>query len=724
MRSLRFLCALCASAVIFAAQLPTPLWLRGYSVIPTPRSVQLATGDITLDDTWAATGPEGIALTTLRRDLALRGASGKTVRLSVQPGTVATRAAPEVYAQAYRLRIDDQSIEVTGNGAAGLFYGVQTLLQLARRDPAGRLLLPKGTIEDWPALQLRFLHWDAQQHQDRIETLKRYLDWAARFKVNMVAFQLEDKFEFPSHPVIGVPGAYTTAQLQEIVDYGLQRHIQVAPLIQAPAHFSWALKHPEFAELRADGNNYQACLCDPRSFELIFSLYDDVIRATRGVDYLFASTDEVYYAGIDARCSQPYNPVNRSLRWVEFVQRAHEFLTRRGRKMLIWAEYPLLAEHVKLLPSGIIDGVIGEPEFIQPENERGIRQMAYTSMQGVELLFPDHFRLESVPGRLESAFQTMASGKHRQGNPIGAFGAAWDASGLHNETFWLGWSAVAQWAWNPGAASVDQHVAEFMNLYYGPRATGMAEIYRSLQRLARFWEQTWDRVPSRVRGPAYGNSYGKGIGVQRYDLTLSTPRPDLPDMSVSSFFAEKYRSFLATARSCALENDQLIEAIQAHFAKVDRNHYNLEVLLSLATFIRHHWRLLTGLADAEASLKQAESTALKDEATQAVGHMVASYNAVERLEQECDQVLKELTAVFEKSRYPRGRSLGGKKFLDVNDDTKDYWAQRRPDMTYLIAPEQSIRLPEWRKQLAQVIQAYAKQYKVPVKGLGAARLEE
>ncbi|MGB9605027.1 MAG: beta-N-acetylhexosaminidase, partial [Bryobacteraceae bacterium] len=346
------------------AQPPTALWLRGYSAVPAPQRVSLDDREITLDDSWKvdARGPGAghIACRTLLRDaaefhrLALEAGDGpKLIRLQVRPGTVATGAEAAVDRQAYRLRIRENVIEVTGNSDQGLFYGVQTLLQLIRRDSDGRLRLPCGTIEDWPRLPLRFLHWDTKHHQDRMETLKRYLDWSARLKVNMIAFELEDKFEYPSHPVIGAPGAFTTAQLQELVSYGLERFIQIVPDVQAPAHMAYVLKHPEFAHLRADGNNYQSALCRPATYDLIFSMYDDVVKATRGVDYFFVSTDEVYYAGIESDCPRPYNPVNRSLTWVEFVRKARDFLASRGRRILVWAEYPLLPEHVSLLPPDI-----------------------------------------------------------------------------------------------------------------------------------------------------------------------------------------------------------------------------------------------------------------------------------------------------------------------------------------------------------------------------------
>ena len=214
----------------------------------------------------------------------------------------------------------------------------------------------------------------------------------------MIGFELEDKFEYPSHPVIGAPGAFTTRELQKIVSYALERHIQIVPQIQAPAHMCYVLKHPEFADLRSDASNYQSCMCDPKALDLIFSMYDDVIAATPGVDYVFVSTDEVYYAGNCAKCSQPYNPENRSLAWVDFAQKAHEHLAKCGRKMLIWAEFPLLPEHVKMLPADIIDG---EATFMPQEKERGMRQLAYMAMQGAELLFPDHLSLDGRKGHLE-----------------------------------------------------------------------------------------------------------------------------------------------------------------------------------------------------------------------------------------------------------------------------------------------------------------------------------
>ncbi|MGH9722066.1 MAG: hypothetical protein ACRD8O_17800, partial [Bryobacteraceae bacterium] len=462
----------------------------------------------------------------------------------------------------------------------------------------------------------------------------------------------------------------------------------------------------------------------------------DVIAATKGVDYLFASTDEVYYAGLCAKCTQPDNVQNRSLKWIEFAQRARDHVASRGRRMLAWVEYPVLAEHIKLLPADIIDGVMGESEYAPHEKAKGMRQLVYFSTQGAEYLFPDHlpdlsdaptgeFERGSPQGRVRSALQDITYGRVWQVNPIGVFGAAWDDSGLHNETFWLGWSAVAQYGWTPGTPSAEQHAAEFMRLYYGARSEGMLEIYSLMQTQSRAWQRLWDRVVSRVRKPGYGNSYGKGRGTARYDLTLTAPPLPAPaGLKVEPAFAKKYERFLAEARALTPQNDRLIHQLQVQLGAVERNHYNLEVFLSLARFAGHHFRLLTALAAAERSFAQAAESAGQQRHEQAAGQLVNAHNRVSRIESEGAETFRQLTAVFEKSRFPKGQSVGARQFVHVLDDTKDHWADRTPGLGFMYAPEQSIGLKQWLKDLYGVIQTYAKAHKVPVKGLAAARLEE
>jgi hypothetical protein len=70
--------------------------------------------------------------------------------------------------------------------------------------------------------------------------------------------------------------------------------------------------------------------------------------------------------------------------------------------------------------------------------------------------------------------------------------------------------------------------------------------------------------------------------------------------------------------------------------------------------------------------------------------------------------------VWEKSRFPMGRAVGGKTFVHVLDDTKDHWADRRADLSYMIAPEESIGLEDWMNKLGTVIRDYARAKNVSV----------
>ncbi|MEM2465494.1 MAG: hypothetical protein QXL85_07810, partial [Candidatus Bathyarchaeia archaeon] len=482
--------------------------------------------------------------------------------------------------------------------------------------------------------------------------------------------------------------------------------------------FAYVLKHPEFAHLREDGNNYEACLCNEKTYELIFSMYEDVIKATKGVEYFFVSTDEVYYAGI---CKSPYNPEVRSLTWVEFVRKAYDFLTSRGRKVLIWAEYPLLPKHVSLLPSDIIDGVLGDDlEMIKEENKHGIRQLAYVPIQGAEFLFPNYFPLEEegrypLPERLKEVFKTISIDAWL-GNPLGVYGAAWDDSGLHNETFWLGWAAIAEYGWTPGTPPIEQMVVEFMNIYYGPYVTNMVDVYIGLQRQARFFESSWDRVVSRERGPGYGNSEGPGIGIVRYDYTLpKPPLPVLPGLEFMPVYSDggKYATLVEKAKKMLIENNRITHIILENMPRANRNKYNLEVLLSLAKFVAHHCRMIITMKEIEDALGAAREAARRPDPQRAIEYLNRAYKLASLIIAERYRVFNFLKNIWEKSRYPKGREVGGKKFYHVLDDTKDHWADRRPDLTYLIAPEESIGLEQWMKDLKLIIENYkeiAKEY--------------
>jgi len=724
----------------------TDLRSMGYVIFPTPQIVTLEKKNIIIDGSWQVLSEKSISqkITEGLRNrvqelhnvnfasspsVGQADGTGK-IELKINKDAVSGISNTKNSEQAYKITITQERITIEGNQEAGLFYGIQSFMQLMKPVSAGKYQLPVGTITDWPDLELRFIHWDTKHHRDRMETLKRYIDWLAYFKVNAIAFEIEDKYEYPSHPVIGSPNAFTKEEMQELTRYALDRYIQLVPNIQAPAHMAYVLKHKEFEHLKADNNNFQICMCDEEAMELIFDMYQDIIDATPGVDYFFASTDEVYYAGICGKCSDQYNDENRSQAWVNYIKRVNQWMSKRGRRVLAWVEYPLLPKDIYQVPSEIIDGIMGSgknQEWINNENKAGVEQLSYSSIQGSEHLFPNYFpttyRDRQIAGRLSDTYGDLSSREADGANLIGTFAASWDDSGLHNETFWLGWTTVTQYGWSKGTPGLHQNIADFMDVFYGYDSPDMTEAYILLEEGARFYEALWDKEISTERVRGYGNSFGKGIGGEMYDLLIQPPPlPAAKDLSLEPSFRSTYGQKIEEASVLLKKNELLIVQLMRNLTRVSHNRYNVEVLISIALLERYTMNTVLNLAKVEDYLLEASKTENDD--AKAVNLLVEAYKLSGKIGKDQEVMWTVFTATWEKSRLKKGRSAGGKDFYHAFDDVKDHIADRRIGLEYMLAPFERIGIEAWRKQLRSVIKEFAGLHNISIKGLEAERLED
>lgn len=718
----------------------TDLRSQGFAILPSPQEVDLEGGIINLDGSWQVlphgSTPPKITNGLLSKaqelhGLTFTGTGQGQIELKIAQNGVTGIPDPEISRQAYRIRISPDRVTIEGNGKAGLFYGTQSFLQLLKRGSDGKFNLPAGTISDWPELELRVIHWDTKHHRDKLETLKRYIDWSAYFKINAIAFEIEDKYEYPTHPVIGGPNAFTKEEIHELTRYALDRFIQLIPNVQAPAHMAYVLKHKEFEHLRAEPeSNYQACLCDEEAIALIFDMYQDMIDATPGVDYFLVSTDEIYYAGICSKCEHEYNDENRSQAWVNYLNRVHQWMNQRGRRVLAWVEYPLLPEHISQLPDNVIDGIMNRnkgDDWITNENETGIKQLSYNSMQGSEYLFPNYFpttyRNRKIAGRLNDTYGAVAGLQARGADLIGTFAAAWDDSGLHNETFWLGWATVTQYGWTPNTPGLHQSIADFMDLYYGYDSPDMVETYKMLEEGARFYEALWDRIPSRERKKGYGNSHGKGIGGDRSDLLLQMPPvPSSKDLRFTPAFRSSYEKKIEAAGVLLTKNDQLISMLMRNMTRVNRNSYNLEVFLAIGFLERYTMETVINLARIEDYLSAASKS--ENDPVEAVDHLMNAYELSGTIITDKEKMWSDFQTTWYKSRLLKNTGDRGRGFYYEMDDVKDHFADRRKGLDYMLAPFERMEIKEWRKDLGDVINSFAKLHNIPVKGLEAERLED
>jgi len=189
---------------------------------------------------------------------------------------------PSLPPEAYVLDVGPDAVTIRGGSDAGVFYGVQTLLQLF---PAERLTrpalvdalapgpvgVPRVLIEDRPGHPWRGFMLDLARHFFPVEFLLATIDQLAAHKLNVLHLHLTDdqgwRLPVPGYPLLtevgawrtativgfdhneneydhdGLPhgGAYTREELQLVAAYAAERHITVLPEVDFPGHVNAAI---------------------------------------------------------------------------------------------------------------------------------------------------------------------------------------------------------------------------------------------------------------------------------------------------------------------------------------------------------------------------------------------------------------------------------------------------------------------------------------------------
>jgi hexosaminidase len=736
------------------SQTVSPLFARGYTVLPEPQKVSLGVRDFTFGHSWELKLDQGVptndvALQALREGLSTRfnltldgsGGPGGILSLRIVPESVPIADAVDhdrksLERQAYRIDLHSGSVAITANAPTGLFYGVETLVQLLRPDK-GTLWLPEGTIEDWPDLQLRSILWTDNYHLERMDALKRDIRQAAFYKINGFVLQLNGHFQYRSAPAIVEPYALSPAQLQELTDYGLHYHIQLIPYLDGPAHIAFILKHPEYAKLREfSDSNYEICATNPGSYKLLDGMFQDLLDANKGVKYFFQSTDEAYYVGLahNSQCNE--EDLARKLGSVgqvllQFVDKADGYLHDHGRTPIFWGEYPLKPGDILSLPSYLINGEVYGPAFDNAFHKRGIKQMIFTSTEGEEPLFPNYFLLprpheaQSSDTELKDIVNKISFDSSRANTDlIGEVDAGWKDSGVNPETFWLGYVVSGSVGWHPGPPSIHELSSSFYSLFYGKKTVNMDHIYQLMSDQAQAWSDSWDWKPSNARKPIWGADYA--IYRPRHpahDQTLPLPPAPYSNLEYTSTWPADNARRLALVAKEKQENDILLGLLDENIQKAQFNRYNLQVYLTIADLCRQNLAMIAGIQRMDADLTVAshivtsyDQSGLEDRTPQAaLGKVDDALDIATSIWQQRNEVLKNSTATWDERWFPRVSDANGRHFLHVLNDVKDDFADRTVGLGYLVYREKILPFGAWVNSIATARNQFATAYHLPVR---------
>jgi hexosaminidase len=257
------------------------------SLIPQPAHLNVHDGQFLLTATTSLHYLEELASEANYMASLLRNSTGFKCERSAakQPGQIQLALDPQLShlgKEGYRLTATTDDIAIVAHSRTGVFYGIQSLLQLLPpaihgRGPRIEMTwgVPLLEIEDQPRFSWRGAMLDSCRHFQPVEFIRRFIDLLALHKLNTFHWHLTDdqgwRVEIKKYPRLtevsawrggtwlghdtadsrddGVPygGFYTQEQLRDLVRYAAERHITIVPEIEMPGHAQAVIAaYPEF----------------------------------------------------------------------------------------------------------------------------------------------------------------------------------------------------------------------------------------------------------------------------------------------------------------------------------------------------------------------------------------------------------------------------------------------------------------------------------------------
>ena len=468
-------------------------------LLPAPRAATRRAGRFALRTglpiLLAADSDDGDFFTACALRDSVARASG--VRLVVETRSARDDLGPGIALQrdgatgdAYRVRVAPNGVVVTGAGPAGLRYGVETLVQLV--DPRGAL--PACEIEDAPDFAARGLMLDVSRGKVPTEAqLRALVDLCVRLKLNVLMLYIEHTFRWRRYPQIGASADGFDAETLRALDaYAAARHVALVPNLQSLGHMEQILKLPAYAALAETEARWTLACADPRSYELLRDLYDEVLPNFRS-RLFHANCDEAWDLG-RGRSRELAESLGPGGLFLEHVRRVRELARQHGRRTAIWADFVHAhPDRIGELPDDVLlcDWWY-EADFdfdrVRVFAEHGLEFWVCPGTSSWNCLFP----------RQDNALTNVArwADAGRRHGASGLLMTDWGDGGHYNllGNSWLGYAWAAQQAWSgePPAASFDR---AFGRVLFGDGSGESARLYRELGALHDAGFQVFNASP-------------------------------------------------------------------------------------------------------------------------------------------------------------------------------------------------------------------------------------
>lgn len=275
--------------------------------------------------------------------------------------------------EAYSLHVGEDGVKIQALSEAGLFYGVQSLIQLAEQ---GEGCIQSVDVLDEPRFPYRGIMLDVSRHFRSKDFVKKQIDLLSHYKFNRLHLHLTDaagwRIAIDKYPRLtqfaawrkgktwkewwngdrgyceetdpeAQGGYYTKDDIREMVEYARQHCITIIPEIEMPSHSDEVLTaYPELSCTHEPGKQSDFCVGNEKTFEFLEDVLTEVMELFPS-EYIHIGGDEAAKSAWKTCPLCQKRMKEEGLKDVDELQsylihRIERFLNEHGRSLLGWDE--------------------------------------------------------------------------------------------------------------------------------------------------------------------------------------------------------------------------------------------------------------------------------------------------------------------------------------------------------------------------------------------------
>ncbi len=216
---------------------------------------------------------------------------------------------------------------------------------------------------------------DAPRATESLDYYFRLIDFCHKEQINTIVFRLTDDqgsaYLFTSHPELNMrEGAFTAAELENLIDYAQKQGIEMIPEIESFGHSRYITKTERYKFLNdsSAGNEYNAlCPVSDSTLRLMKDLYTEV-AALFPSPYFHIGCDEVNWGGSELSKNALKTRTKNQI-WADYVNTLNGYVKSLGKKTIIWGDVPIYVEKEVL---GLLDRDIVIMDWNYRENRKEV----------------------------------------------------------------------------------------------------------------------------------------------------------------------------------------------------------------------------------------------------------------------------------------------------------------------------------------------------------------